>query len=712
MARSPAGPPGFSSPLQEAIALHQRGKLNPARKIYREVVLRQPGNADALELLAQAAAELGDFAEAARMLTRAAAVRPDKLEVHFNLGAAQRKLNKLPEAETAFRRALEIAPSTAVIHLQLGQTLNHQGRLAEAAESFRSATGFEPKLADAHFNLGKMQAILGDFYPSIASFARAAELEPEKAEALCELGMVLLALNRFDKAVEVLLHATAVEPKSQAPWSLLGSAYRLQGNTVDAIAALQKAVELGSEHIDTLLELIATKRSVADWGQLPRLEQTANKLLRKPNLLLSSMSVMHLQDDPAMHRRAARALVQMRFPGAQAPATPAVLAAPSALRARSSGPLRIGYFSSDFGDHPVARAIAGFIAAHDRRRFEVHAFHLIPDDLKAVRPEFAACFDHWHAVADKSAAGIVNLSRELGIDIAVDLNGHTAGARTAAFVQRLAPVQDNYLGYPGTMGAHQMDYLLADGFVIPPGTDELYDEKIVRLPGCYLPNDLGRTPAGSAPTRTANGLPENGLVFAAFNTVNKITPDMFASWMRILAATPGSVLWLPSAAAPVKANLCREAEARGIGGERLVFGPFVKDHAGHIARHALADLFLDCWPYNAHTTAADALWAGLPVLTWAGQAFPSRVAGSLLEVAGLPELITTDLAQYEATALRLARDPAALAGIKARLAAARTETALFDRRRFARRMEWGFTRMATLSAEGQPPQAFDIPESV
>ena len=711
MARPPTGPPGFSSPLQEAIALHQRGKLNPARKIYREVVLRQPGNVDALELLAQAAAELGDFAEAARMLTRAAAIRPDKLEVQFNLGAAERKLNKLPEAEAAFRRAIVISPGSAMIHLQLGQVLNHQGRLPEAADCFQAATEHEPKLADAHFNLGKMLAISGDLYAAVASFARAAELEADKVEPLCELGLVLLSLNRFDKAVEALRHALVIEPKNVFAHVLLGSTFRLQGRLPEAIDVLQRAFQLDKNRVDALFELIIAKRLAADWKDLARLEQTAGRLALRPEASTST-HVLWLVDDPAAHRKAARAVVKFNWPGAQAPAAPAILAAPPELRARSNGPLRIGYFSSDFGDHPVARVIGGFIAAHDRRRVEAHAFHLIADDAKTIRPDYVASFDRWHAVAGKSAGDIVALARSLGIDIAVDLNGHTAGGRPAAFVHRLAPVQVNYLGFPATMGAHQMDYLLADGFVIPPGTDDLYDEKIVRLPGCYLPNDLGREPPGATPTRAANGLPETGLVFAAFNTVNKISPELFSCWMRILATSPASVLWLPALSETVRANLRREAEARGIAADRLVFGPFARERADHIARHALADLFLDCWPYNAHTTAADALWAGLPVLTWAGKAFPSRVAGSLLRVAGLPELITENLADYEATALRLARNPAELAGLKARLVAARTETALFDRRRFARRMEWGFVRMAEISAAGGRPVGFDIPESV
>ncbi len=714
MARPPAGPPRSLTPLQEAIALHKRGKLNPARKIYRDVVARQPGNADALELLGLAAAELGDYAEAVRVLTRAAAVNPASLNVHFNLGMAQRKNKQAAAAEQSFRRALELVPTHADAHFHLAQALIEQRRVGEAVISYQAAIAQNSRFADAHYNLGLAQVMGGDLIGAVGSYSRAAQLQPASADALIELGKTLLSLHRFEGAIQVLEKATSVDPKAYFAWALLGTAYRFEKRFPEAVAALQRGYALDKKSPDALCEMIIVKRLSGDFKDLPRLEQDAARMMRRPEEHATSMHALVLIDSPEAHRKAARAYVKARWPGAEAPIPAANAAQPSELRARGSaaGPIRVGYFSSDFGNHPVSHAIAGFIAAHDRRRFEVHGFSLSLADGPPVRPEMAQALDHLHQVGALASSDIVTKARALGLDIAIDLNGHTTGARTAAFAQRLAPIQVNYLGFPCTMGVHQMDYLIADAFVIPPGTDAHYDEKIVRLPGCYLPNDLAREAEGASPARAANGLPAEGVVFAAFNTFNKISPDVFACWMRILAASPGSVLWFPAASEPVQSNFRREAEALGIEGQRLVFGPFAAERRDHIARHALADLFLDCLAYNAHTTAADALWAGLPVLTCTGVSFPSRVAGSLLHTAGVPELATTTLAEYEATAIRLARNAAVRADFKVRLTTARASTPLFDRRRYARHMEWAFARMVEMSAAGQPPATFEVPGAV
>lgn len=710
MARQP-GPTRLQSPLEEAVELHKRGKLNPARKIYREVIAKQPANADAQELLGLAAAELGDYPEAIRALGRAAALNPASFNALFNLGMAQRRSNLVADAEASFRRALAIQPKQPDVHFQLGTVLAQQGRLAEAAASYRATIEINPRHADAYYNLGQTEAALGNLHAAVMSFGHTAALEPKSATGLIEQGRHLFTLFHTKAAIQVLEQAIALDPKSQIAHSLLGTVYRSERRYPEAIATLTKAVALNKNFADALFELITAKRFYADWKDIGRLEQTARRLQQQPEDWATSMHALFLIDDSAAHRRASRAYVNSRWPGAQAPRTSASIAPAPLPRARTDRPLRVGYFSTDLGNHPVSYAIAGFITAHDRKKVEPHAFALSQGDGTGFRPAIIQAFDRWHKVDDKPAADIVALARSLQLDIAVDLNGHTAGGRTAIYAQRAAPIQINYLGFPATMGAAEMDYLIADNCVVPPGNETLFDERIVRLPGTYLPNDLAREDVGRNPSRAANGLPELGFVFAAFNTINKITLEMFACWMRLLKAIDGSVLWLPSAAAPIQANLRREAEAAGVAGGRLVFGPYVEHRRDHIARHALADLFLDCTPYNAHTTAADALWAGLPVLTCTGNAFPSRVAASVLSVAGIPELIASDLSGYEAKALALARDPEALAAIRARVAAARTGP-LFDATRFARRMEWAFARMAERSAAGEPPAAFDVPEGV
>jgi len=304
-----------------------------------------------------------------------------------------------------------------------------------------------------------------------------------------------------------------------------------------------------------------------------------------------------------------------------------------------------------------------------------------------------------HAVAE--------LMRDLDVDIAVDLMGHTAGGRPSIFAYRGVPVQVNYLGYPGTMGAPFIDYIIADPFLVPAGSEQFYSEQVVRLPDCYQPNDTKRKIGGRGPTRAELGLPERGFVFCSFNNSFKLNPPMFDVWMRLLRAVDGSVLWLLETSGVVKGNLRREAEARGVAGERLIFAPRLALEE-HLARHRAADLFLDTLPYNAHTTASDALWAGLPVVTCAGQSFAARVAGSLLHAVGLAELVTTSLGEYEALALALARDPARLASLRERLERTRATTPLFDIERYRRHLEAAYETMWERHRRGEPPRAIDV----
>lgn len=709
MARQP-GPTRLLSPLEEAVELHKRGKLNPARKIYREVIAKQPANADAHELLGLAAAELGDYPEAIRTLSRAAVLNPESFNVLVNLGMAQRKSNLPADAEASFRRALAVSPSQPDAHYQLGMVHALRGRTVEALASYRAAIQINPRHSDAHYNLGQMLAVQGDLPAAIESFGHTVALEPKSAAGLIEQGRHLLTLLFTPLAIDVLQQAVALEPKSYVAQSLLGTAYRLAGRFPEAITTLERAYALNKDISDALGDLILTKRLSADWKDLPRLEQTARRLLQRADDSAISMSVLLHVDDPAIHQRAARIFTKARWPGAQAPRSPAVMPAAPLPRARTDRPLRVGYFSANLGNHPISHAIAGFITAHDRKRVEAHAFALNQGDGTGFRPEIIKAFDRWHKVDNKPASDVVALARSLELDIAIDLNGHTAGARTAIFMQRATPIQVSYLGFPGTIGSHEIDYLIADGFAVPPGTDAAYDEKIVRLPGTYLPNDLAREPIDKDPSRTANGLPEKALVIAAFNPTDLVSPDLFACWMRVLKAAESSVLWLPPVSALIKGNFRREAEAAGVAGTRLVFASPVEQRRAHLARHALADLYLDCTPFGAGTAAADALWTGLPVLTCAGKAMPSRMTGSLLQAAGLDALITPDMTAYEAKAMALARDPQALAALRSRAMAARNST-VFDATRYARRMEWAFARMAERSAAGEVPAAIDVPES-
>ncbi len=358
--------------------------------------------------------------------------------------------------------------------------------------------------------------------------------------------------------------------------------------------------------------------------------------------------------------------------------------------------IRLGYLSNDFRQHPTAHLISELIERHDRRRFEVIGYSCGPDDGSPERRRLAKGFDRFTDIRLASHADAAGIIHRDEIDILVDLNGYTRGARTRILAHRPAAVQVNFLGYPGTMGADFIDYIVADAIVIPPGEERFFSETVVRLADSYQPNDRQRQIAGSTPSRGACGLPPQGFVFCCFNNGFKITAVLFALWMRLLAKVPGSVLWLLETNQAAKINLRREAAAAGIPAERLVFAPR-QPLPEHLARHRLADLFLDTLPYTAHTTASDALWTGLPVLTCLGGTFAGRVAASLLTAVGLPDLITASLDEYEALALALASDPARLSILKQRVAANRDTTPLFDSERYTRALEQAYERMRDLS---------------
>jgi predicted O-linked N-acetylglucosamine transferase (SPINDLY family) len=388
--------------------------------------------------------------------------------------------------------------------------------------------------------------------------------------------------------------------------------------------------------------------------------------------------MLGMDDDPARQLARAQNWARTNFPAAPR-SLPKAGAAP--------GKLRIGYFSADFHDHPVMHLMARLFELHDRDRFEVHLFSFGPDRQDAMRQRAVQAADRFHDVRAMSDGAILALTREAGIDIAIDLMGYTRGARTELFARRLAPLQVNYLGYPGTMGAAFMDHIIADPWVVPEADSRFYAEKVLRLPHAFMATDNGRAAAEDRFTRSHFGLPQDGLVFCCFNNSYKITPAEFGIWMRLLQKVPGSVAWLAKDSEEAAANLIKEAAARGVDKSRLIFAERVPDLGDYLARYRCADIFLDTFHYNAHATASDVLWAGLPLITKSGRSFPSRVAGSLLKAAGLPELVTDTAEAYEALALELATRPERLAAIKAKLAANRLTTPLFDSEGFTRDFE-------------------------
>lgn len=678
-----------------------RGDLPAAVASHRRALAIDPQNIDAHYNLALALQQHGDAASAEASYRAVVTRAPGHAQAQNNLGVVLKQQGRYAEARTAFGAALAAAPDLLDAAVNLATVLDHLGETAPAEAQFRAVLQAAPGLADAWYNYGLLLVGQRRLPEAIEAFAEAAQLRPEHADTHTNLGTALLAMGRREEAVTVYCSALAHHPEAAATWADLGFALAEIGDDEGAIAAWEAALARDPASHRALGFLLHKQACLADWSQRSAASSTdpAGAAQSSP---ASPFTFLTLDDDPSCQRKRAEAFCRQQFGSIPA----AALAAPAPA---ADGRLRIGYFSADFHDHATLYLMAGVLRCHDRARFEIHAFSFGADRTGMARRAVEQDIEHFHDVADLGDAAVVALARSFGLDVAVDLKGYTRDARTALFARRLAPVQINYLGYPGTMGAPFIDYIMADARVIRPEQRAHYSEAVIYLPGCYQPNDDHRAIAEAAGTRRDHGLPEHGFVFASFNSTYKIGPAEFDVWCRLLAVMPHSVLWLLRGNGRASANLKREAAARGIDPARLVFAEELPQ-AAHLARLRHADLFLDSFACNAHTTASDALWAGLPVLTLAGRGFAARVAASLITAAGLPELVTVSLAEYEALALALARDPKRLDALRARLAMVRETCALFDTARTTRNLETAYIMVSARQVGGLPPVDLFVPD--
>jgi len=730
-----------------AVVLVHKGKLDEAAASLQEALRCQPENAEIHNNLGSVLARLGRATEAMDSYRQALRLAPDNAQAHYNLGLALKtagqqvaalaefqealrcqpdfaeamqdrgdvlvELKKLEAAESSYRQALGLRPNRAETHHNLGITLESQGRLDEAMVSYQQALGLNPNFAEAHFSLGNALQRQGRFEEAVARYRQVLQLNSNFAEGHSNLGQALLALGRLADASACFRRALELKPESAAIHVNLAGALKEQGQLEVAVACYRRALQLQPDHPGYLAELVHQLQHVCLWKDLGRLSQRLLEVVQKDAThgLVAPFTLLALPTSVTaaeLHQCASR-WVEQRLRFVRSPKSK-VQSQDIAHRTSHIAHRRItvGYLSADFHEHATAYLIAELIEKHDRQRFEVFGYSYGPDDGSSMRRRLLKSFDRFANLKDASFSAAARRIETDGVDILVDLKGHTRYARTQIPALRPAPIQVSYLGYPGTMAAPFIDYILVDGFVVPPDQQPFFTEKLVYLPGCYQVNDSTREIGSRTPSRAECGLPEAGFIFCCFNNSFKITPEVFEVWMQLLKTVPGSVLWLleDNALAPV--NLRGEAEARGVTADRLVFAPRLA-LPEHLARHRLADLFLDTHPYNAHTTASDALWAGCPLLTMAGQTFPSRVAGSLLRTLGLPELITTSLQEYEEMALRLARDVECLNGLRARLQANRATSGLFDGGRFARDLEQAYVTMWEVYTSGKEARPFSVP---
>jgi protein O-GlcNAc transferase len=750
--------------------LQAMGDMQGAATAYRDSLKLEPASVRAHNNLGQVLQALGDRAGAIASYERAIALDESYAIAHNNLGIVYFEDGRHEQAVACYERALKYRPEFAQAHHNCGNALWRLKQREESLAHYDRALSLAPNSAETHSARGNVLQELERFEEALDSYDRALSLRPGQAEILSNSASALFALKRPEEALERSERALAIDPDLATAHSNRAGALRALNRNPEAQLACERALQLKPDlavawnnlaHIMVVLErrdqaleycerAIALqpdlfqaheqRASILPWQK--RLDEaiTAYEVLgrSKPGLKYLAGVLRHTRNmacDWRNHAQDTQAISDAVWEGREmvppfmflsqtdSPARQLKCAADYATKdilplARAealperSGPahgrLRVAYLSADFHHHATAMLMAGVFEAHDRERFETIAVSFGPDDKSALRQRLQSSFDRFLEVRPTGDVEVVAMLRELEIDIAVDLKGYTGDMRPCLFTRRCAPVQVSYIGYPGTMALPQMDYILADRIVLPPEHAQYYSEKIAWLPDCYQANDNARRISAHYPTRAEAGLPESGFVFCCFNNNYKITPTVFDVWMRLLLATPGSVLWLLGDNEAAVRNLQQAAIDRGVDPQRLVFAARAQI-ADHLARHRLADLFLDTLLYNAHTTASDALWAGVPMLTCLGNTFPARVGASLLNAVGLPELITGSLEEYEARALELARDLGQLAVLRARLAANRTTEPLFDTQRTCRNLEAAYTAMWRRHESGLPPESFEVP---
>jgi len=691
--------------LQRAFAAHQGRHLDEAERMYRRIIRAEPKCFDALHLLGVLKAEQGSQGEAEQLLRKALAVNPRSAEALTNRANVLQSLGHYDQALASCDKAVAIKPDYFPAFNNRGNILHDLRRHDEALESYESALAIRPDYAKALANRAEVLRDLNRFEEALASSERALAMQPDLAEAWNNRGIALHELRRHGESLASYDRAIAIKPDYVKAHANRARVLRDLGRHDEALASYERALGVRSAAADPILgqvrsEYLSLKRQICDWTAYVRDRDRLIEALDAGATTILPFVVLDWLDDPARQCRAARRLVEGLKPDR-------TRVFPEPAR-KAHEKIRLGYVSPDFRDHATAHLAAELFELHDRDQFELYAFSLGPDDGSPVRTRLVRSFDAFLDARQLSDFELAHRIRTLEIDVAIDLGGLTEGCRPGVLAHRPAPIQVNYLCYAGTMGADFIDYLIADPHVIADGDEAAFSEKIVRLPDSYQVNDRKRPIAGTAISRTEIGLPELAFVFACFNNPSKLTPEIFEVWMRLLQGVPHSVLWLFAGNDRARANLCREAEGRGISADRLCFAARLP-LPEHLARHRLADLFLDTLPYNAHTTASDALWAGLPVLTCTGRSFPSRVAGSLLRAVGLPELVTRSLDEYEALALRLAREPELLGALRGRLAGNRSTAPLFDTVRYCLHLEDAYRQMHERWQRGEPTRSFAVP---
>ena len=640
------------------------------------------------------------FDEALAAYDKALELKPDSAEALIGRGNVFSDLKRYGDAFAAFDKALALQPDSAGAWIGRGNCFWELKRHEEAFAAFDKALALKPDVAEAWLGRGNIFTDLKRYDDALAAYDKALALKPDLANAWLGRGNIFTDLKRHDEAFAAYEKALTLEPDLAGAGLGRGNIFSDLKRYDDAFAAYDNALAIEPGVAFARGARLHAKMNLCNWSDFDTecsdlISSIGNGTLAAPFAFLAVSS------SPEEQFECARLLNKTKFPAADPPLWRG--------ERYNHDRIRVGYLSADYHDHPASHLLAGMFEHHDLKRFETFAISFGPDSPNEMRTRLQGAFDRFIDVKDQNDDDVAKLVRSLEIDIAVDLMGYTLNSRTAILAHRACPIQVNYLGFPGTMSADYIDYIIADRFVIPDAQRQYYSEKIVYLPDTFQANDAKRKISDHTPSRAEAGLPDKAFVFCAFNNTYKLTPAFFDIWMRLLRKNDGSVLWLLGDGGTAERNLRNEAETRGVDPARLIFAARIP-YDDYLARYRLADLFLDAFPFNAGTTASDALWAGLPLVTCSGQAFASRMAGSLLKAIGMPEMVTESAEDYEAVACALARDPGLMTATKTKLERNRSTHALFDTQLFTRHIEAAYIAMHERHQAALPADHIDVPQ--
>lgn len=688
-----------SARFADAVRHYQAGQFREAERLCRQVLAADSDDIATLHLSGLIAVRAGRNEAAVATLGKAIGLNDKIPDLHGGIAEALQRLDRVDQALGHYRQALALDPNYLEVLYNCGNALLRLKRYREALTLYDRALAIEPRFAEAIHNRGSALFELALYPEALAEFDRALAIKPGFVNALASRGAALVELKRHEEGLASCDRALAIDPDDVAALAHHGNALFELRRFAEAAGDFERLLAIDPDYPYAAGRALYFKLLQCDWAEYESASASVLSKVAAGKRAVPPFMFLNMADSAEARMRCAQIFSKDKFPASPHPIWQG--------ERYDHAKIRIAYVSADFRHHPMAYLMAGLFEMHDRALFETTAISFGPDPKDAFRKRLEKSFDNFRNVQSESDRDIALLIRELEIDVAVDLMGYTNNCRPGILAFRPAPVQVNYVGFAGTLGTEYIDYIIADRFVVPEDAREFYTEQVVYLPDTYWPTDSSRPLEPSTPARAGTGLPEAGFVFCCFNQNYKIAPPVFEVWMRLLRQIEGSVLWLVEDNPDAARNLRQEAERRGVAPNRLVFAPRVGLDA-YLARLSLADLFLDTLPFNAHTTASDALWAGVPVVTCAGSSFAARVAGSLLRAIGLPELVTENLEAYEALALKLARDRDELARIKARLGRNRQSFPLFDTARFRSHIESAYKTMWQRHQRGEPPAGFAV----